>query len=186
MNNNTKSIKSLSDLETLIDQERKRPKFVKTIKIVNKPNLKPIILDGSEIANFGTHGFPSIKNIILVIEKLYNDGFTPITIINGSELRYLLVEHEKVKNLDRCDCEFCIAVKNQYIKTANGLKATFLECLPEIDANIEILKIASNSGARVMSNKDFNKYERYYDIRSIKNWQIRYKINDNKVILENV
>ncbi|OLS26001.1 MAG: hypothetical protein HeimC3_12750 [Candidatus Heimdallarchaeota archaeon LC_3] len=184
MNNNFKIIESLSDLESLIDQERKRPKYKKSVKIVEKPNEKPVVLDGSEIANYGTHGFPSMKNIKVVLEKIYNEGFTPITIINGSELRYLLLEHEKIKNLDKCHCEFCIAVKNQYIKINDYQKAIFLECLPEIDADVEILKISSNSGARIMSNKDFNKYRDKYAILANKNWQIRYKIENNDVIFK--
>ncbi|MHA1991480.1 MAG: hypothetical protein ACW981_13645 [Candidatus Hodarchaeales archaeon] len=171
----------MNDLESLIDEERKRPKTKRTIKIVEKPHYKPLIVDGLDVANFGAHGFPSMKNIALVLEKCFSDNYEPITVICDSELRYLLAEHEEVKNLDKCDCQFCIAANNQHYLGSENKRAKFFECLPEVDSEREILKIASNSGSRILTNKSFTRFINDYELLGNKNWQIKYKIEKDLV-----
>jgi hypothetical protein len=137
------------------------------------------------VANYETHGFPSMKNIALVLEKCFSDNYEPIIVICDSELRYLLVEHEKVKNLDKCNCQFCIAVGNQCYLGSENKKAKFFECLPEIDSEREILKTASNSGSRILTNKSFKQFMDDYELLGNKNWQIKFTIENNFVKLIN-
>jgi hypothetical protein len=172
----TNMITSETELRRLIMQEMGRLRRESFVQGEKRSPVNPVILDGSNIANYSRSGFPTMAQILIVAQKCLASGYYPITIICDANLRYLLMEHENMMNHNEFTCLFCNAVARQYITLTEDAKVTFLECKPRTAADLEILENASEEGAKIVTNDNYQEYLGTYSILKDKNWQIRFKI----------
>ena len=188
---NKKIIENEDQLSKLINEERKKARTktssstsTTTQKIPSKKiGSEVVLIDGSNVANYGTRGYPSFNPILNMMSAAIKYGFQRIIVIVDANLRYLLVEHEKIPNLDACTCLFCSASENQYI-IRDSKKITFLECMPHTDADEMILEMASSAGAKIITNDNYTEFTDQFLFLSSKEWQIKYEIDDNQVLLK--
>lgn len=167
-----KVVKTESDLQKLLEDTRKLRKVV-------KPTYNPTvfaILNGMEIANYRNSGFPTFKDIKLVLEECIHK-YKPISIVVDSSLRYLLPE-EEVQEYERA-LEFGIQIKNVLVP--------IVEVGTYEDAIIKLLKLALENNAKVLSNQDL--VESYEIIKQKKiptaftgkKFQLSYKITSDEI-----
>lgn len=178
-----KTIDNESQLWKLIIEEQKKPKYTPQTLRAKKSDSQTVFIDGSNVANYGTSGYPSINTILKVVNAAIENGFKRITVIVDANLRYLLIEHENIPNIDICTCLFCNATENQYI-IINSKKITFLECMPHTDADETIIEMANSTGARIITNDNYAEFIDQFPFLNSKEWQIKYEISNDIVILK--
>ncbi len=74
-------------------------------------NQRKVVLDGSNVAHAArgnNKAIPMVGNMIKVVNKLINKGFTQITIIADASLRHKLADKERLEELEHI-CEYRIA-----------------------------------------------------------------------------
>ncbi len=119
------------------------------------------IVDGSNVAYSTEGGGPKLENILLVSQKLRDEGYRPIVLVDAA-LRH---------NIDR-KAEFEHLVDDGAIKQAP----------PGTDADYFILSFARDLGAPVVSNDRFKDRRQAFPEASER--VIRYMIVDRDVVLE--
>jgi len=134
-----KVVKTESDLQKLIEDTRK---LRKAVKPVYNPNGF-VILNGMEIANYRNSGFPTFKDIKLVLEECLHK-YKPVSIVVDSSLRYLLPEDE-VPDYEQ-SLQTGIQIRNIIVP--------IIEVGTYEDAVIKLLKLALDNNAKVLCNQD--------------------------------
>lgn len=119
------------------------------------------IVDGSNVAYSTEGGAPRLENILLVSQKLRDEGYRPVVVVDAA-LRH---------NIDR-KAEFERLVDDGSIKQAP----------PGTDADYFILSFARDLDASVVSNDRFKERRQAFPEASER--VIRYMIVDRDVVLE--
>lgn len=174
MSRNRKTVKTESELQKLIEDTRKLRHVSNT---VYNPTVN-LILNGSEIANFRSSGFPSFKDIKNVLEQTLT-RYKPISIVVDSSLRYLLAEDE-------------LSEYEQVLKDGLRIRSVlvqFVEVQSEEDVVLTSLKLALEHNAKVLSNTDL--LEGYEAIKQQKipvafvnkKFQVHYKLTSSEITI---
>jgi hypothetical protein len=119
------------------------------------------IVDGSNVAHSTEQGTARLANIRLVCEKLQEDGYEPIVVVDAA-LRHQIDEGEDYERM----------VERGRIRQAPA----------GTDADYFILSFARELGAAVVSNDRFRGRERAFP--EIGDQVIRYMIVSDEVVLE--
>ena len=170
--NTRKVVNNESELQKLIEDTRKLH-HVKTT--VYNPTVN-LILNGTEIANFQTSGFPSFKDIKIVIEQCI-PKYRPISLVVDTSLRFLLPEDE-------------ISEYEQVLKGGLQIKSilvSVVEVQSEEDVILTSLKLALEKNAKILANT--NLIESYEIIKQQKipvafvnkKFQVHYKITSSEI-----
>ncbi|MHA2362893.1 MAG: hypothetical protein ACXAC7_02980 [Candidatus Hodarchaeales archaeon] len=163
-------IKSINELERLLEDERS--KFKHEYAPEKQLRYKPLVIDGSEVANSRKSGFPDFNDIVLVCEEALKQNFSPITVIIDDSLQFLL-EHEATILLVETIKEGGFQVKDKYIK--------LIEVKDQDKATEKILFLAYRTNSRILINNLIKEHyeDKFTFLTKSKNWQVTYTIKDD-------
>lgn len=168
-----KVVKTESELQKLIEDTRKLRKEV-------KPAYNPtsaVILNGTEIANYETSGFPKYQYIKQIVEKLIPRYRILICVVDTS-LRYLLNEKE-TSEYEQALHEG-IRIKNTVVPIQ--------EVGTYEDIVLTLLKLALKHNAKIVSNEDLKQSYELIKSQKLKNFgnkkfQVHYTITEDEITL---
>lgn len=131
-------------------------------------NQRKVVLDGSNIAH-GTmgndKGKPLVANMIKVVNKLIDKGFTAITIIADASLRHKLADMEKMEALEKL-CEYRMAPA-------------------ETAADVFLIEFVKIEGCLLVSNDTFRewKLKDKWVAENIDYYKMAFMIEGDKVLM---
>jgi len=105
-------------------------------------NQRKVVLDGANVAHASRgndKAKPSVENILKVVHKLSNKGFTEITIISDASLRYRLTDKERLEELESI-CEY---------RTAPA----------ETAADVFLIEFVKTEGCLLVTNDTFKEWK---------------------------
>jgi len=125
---------------------------------------KKVYIDGSNIAHYGNGKSPSLKNIIIIINRLEEVGFENIQVITGAGLWHYIDDKELYEIMKE--------------------EGVIIQAPARTDDDLLIIRTAMEKQGLILSNDSFNDYQ--FDIetsRYLKENQIRYSIIDDSIQL---
>lgn len=125
------------------------------------PQSKVAIVDGSNVAHSTEHGDPKLRNILLICDKLTEEGFEPIVVVDAA-LRHQIDQEEEYERL----------VGGGRIRQAPA----------GTNADYFILSFSRELEAPVVSNDRFRDHEKAFPDAAER--VIRYMIVNDEVVFE--
>lgn len=167
-------LKTETELEKLLADTRK---MKREIKRIYNPIDKKVIINGTEIMNFRSSGFPKFNDLVRVLEQLILKGFQPISIVIEDSMKYLL-ENEEEESAYNDSVKNGLKIKSHTIK--------IVESSDNLSSIKQMLKIAVSDNLKIVSNEnlvasynsialqDFEGFEN-------KKWQINYSLKKDEI-----
>jgi len=171
--NNRTEIKTIDKLEQLIKEENIQQHYTKEFspKKQTDTNITPLIIDGTEVANFRRSGFPIFNDIIKICQLAIEHFFNPITVVIDESLQ-LLVNEKEVKLVNKIINDKRIEIDGILVRLV------IIEGHENLTENM--LNLANNANSRLLINDNDNiivplyKHKFRWLESAPSKWQIKY------------
>ena len=171
--NDRTEIKTIDKLEQLIKEENIQQHYKKEFspKKQTDSNITPLIIDGTEVANFRRSGFPVFNDIIKICKLAIEHFFNPITVVIDESLQ-LLVDEKEVKLLNKL-------IKDKRIEI-DGISVRLVTIEGHDNLIENMLELANNANSRLLINDNDNIIVPLYKHKFTwlefppSKWQIKY------------